>query len=373
MSTVTTGSALQAAVQDVQLHTVHVVAGVYEIVEPLVIRRNLTLRGEWAEGPPRRRLLEGSGSEERVVLDGLGASNLLVVYGQDVHVRLENLHLRNGSLDVSCDPKPGEPAMCGGGGVTVYRGASLTLIHVTISQCETYRGNCATGEAANEDICPGNTDISGYGGGALYASGSDITIIDSALQWNTATRSSWPSDVLSGGHIFVLHGSKMRLVRSSVGHGEAGNAGGIAALSSWVTIEDSHVHDNVAYSFGSSGGGIRMHSGHLNMSRSLVSANRCSSMGGGMMLQGSSAYVDTVTFERNYAPSLGAALCNIPNLDAQEELSVLLSNCTFRESAADVSSACPQRACASKCPASPRFSRPLRGVMARPVSCGRIL
>lgn len=120
----------------------------------------------------------------------------------------------------------------------------------------------------------GSTD--GGNGGAIYAYGDDLRIRDSRFENNEATR--------DGGAIWHAEGDLelkgVRLVGNHVPEADTGQGGAVYFSAGTITIDDSVVKDNRAYS----GGGLRLLSprAHAVIRNSLIEGNTAGSFGGGI-------------------------------------------------------------------------------------------
>lgn len=132
---------------------------------------------------------------------------------------------------------------------------------------------------------------------AIYADYADLTINDLTIQNGF--------DANSPGGIFAV-GGKLALNGVAMTHNQGSNGGAISAFTAvkatTVTVTDSNIHDNYAYS----GGAIFSQNSYVTVTNSLLSHNGAKNAGGAIAVDGGTLAVADSVLIGNYAKSGGA-------------------------------------------------------------------
>ena len=185
----------------------------------------------------------------------------------------------------------------------IFSGVSVSIRNLTIRKFDSGNGNGGAIYLDQGYLTLANVvgrENKGADGGFLYLDGQDTraVIVDSTLRQNVAT---W-----SGGAI-VNNSGQMRIFRSTVSANRANVWGGgvfATGVDGGTSIEASTIDHNVAVS---TGGGIRLDSGRLELVNATVSSNRSTDGGAGFDSSGLARIVhSTIVF--NAASQVGGGL-----------------------------------------------------------------
>ncbi|MFZ1429293.1 MAG: right-handed parallel beta-helix repeat-containing protein, partial [Geminicoccaceae bacterium] len=225
-----------------------------------------------------------NGAKADVTLSGGDANRVFNIAG-GVDVRLSHLTLTRGH----------SPAHESGGAILLGGSSRLTILDSTVeaNNGESRGGGVAVGSNSELIIRRslfrhniGNvSDDHGGGGGALYLQHSTLDIEDSVLSQNGHIIRDEDFYFSQGGAIYIRYGSA-KIFRCTISNNEEHLGGGISADQTAVTIVDSTIVGNLAYTsyYGSNGGGLRVFGGKIDIRNTVVTGNRA---GGGYDRYGS--------------------------------------------------------------------------------------
>jgi len=264
-------TSIQAAVDAASTgDTIEIRAGTYvETVE--VDGKSLVLQGAGSSSVS----IQGDGSAAALAFDGTGSSS---VSGLSLEAGERGLTVRQATVEGSGLVVQGNTTSGSGGGVGVFEGAVLSLSSCTISSNEAgevyHGGGLAVFDSSvdlTDCVLSGNEAEEG---GALYAEGSTITLVDVTVQQNTARS----------------HGGGVRLR----------DASSLEATSS--SLEDN--------SSGGRGGGVSIDDSDSSWSDCDMSRNQSDTGGGAMHLSGQASAGSSVdgTLEDNSSSGAGGAI-----------------------------------------------------------------
>ncbi|MCI5162436.1 MAG: hypothetical protein D3917_10565 [Candidatus Electrothrix sp. AX5] len=147
-------------------------------------------------------------------------------------------------------------------------------------------------------------DSTSFGGGIYNSGGGTLTLNSSTVSGNHAA--------LYGGGIFVFSNSVATLNSSTVSDNEADNGGGILALQSTVTLNNSTVNGNHALGESLGGGGIVAANSVLTLTDSTVSGNHSANYGVGIFYySGSAVTLNNCAVSGNEAAGSGGGISGL--------------------------------------------------------------
>jgi Peptidase M10 serralysin C terminal/RTX calcium-binding nonapeptide repeat (4 copies) len=262
--------------------------------------------------------IDGDADESggRVTLDANQASRVLVITGGDTDARLDDLVLTNSrsfgengggiflgsgaTLALTDSAVTGndtgdpdnESASGDGGGIFADIGSTLTLDRTTVSSNSVETGYYAYSDGGGIAAAGGNTvvirdsTIAGNsavnGGGIFVAAGSTVQLARSTVELNTGSGYQFGA----GGRLFLV-GSSLTLEASTIANNRAdGDAAGIVAANSRLTITNSTIsgNENGGGHHLSGGGGIEASGGAVTIANSTVTRNICPNDGAGVLV-----------------------------------------------------------------------------------------
>ncbi len=198
-------------------------------------------------------------------------------------------------------------------------------------------GGIATSEgitAVNSVISENRTVGAQSRGGGIFLSGGSLTLMNSILSGNVATRNGQFGDTHGGGiATSSFFDGDIQVFGSEILHNSSdGNGGGISAIDANVTLTDSHISGNTSAGegggiFGSSGGSIsatdstfkgnysadgggaiRASSSTVRLTNSEVSNNRSGDEGGGIRTTTGDVVLSNSTLSGNRAAGISGGI-----------------------------------------------------------------
>ena len=259
--------------------TVHISAGPYN--EPVVLKSNVWLEGEWESGELATRLIGtsfGCPIVRAIDVTNVGITNLKIIASSNFDDSGGGVYCENSErVFILGNEIIGNYAWVGGGGICFENS------HGSIGY------NKITGNYAH------------YGGGiCVEGSDSDVQIYNNLISSN-----------LEGGGIYIKDGAYTYISDNSLGGNETGysSAGGAGIFMLGVTttiIKDNTLSGNLA---GAKGGGIYCIDSSPTVTENLIAGNEASDTGGGLALLNSSGKFENNEIYENNAESGGAIAC----------------------------------------------------------------
>jgi parallel beta-helix repeat protein/predicted outer membrane repeat protein len=190
------------------------------------------------------------------------------------------IYADDGDVTLTHSTISGNTAVEIGGGLFIS-GSDLTVSNSTISENRSVGGGGIFFEGGVEDgdqltvlDSTISNNVASENGGGIKSNYSNVTVTRSTISGNTAA-SDW-----GGGGIDIKRGD-LTVTHSIISENTAGVGGGISFRDGRMILADSVVKDNKAVGRESSGGGLRLRSAHVTVTRSTISGNTTDDDSGG--------------------------------------------------------------------------------------------
>ncbi len=192
------------------------------------------------------------------------------------------IYNKNGTLTVNSSTLSGNTTTSGGAFYSYY--GTVTVNESTLSDNTATKGGGGFVSFGEGTVTVSNSIISGNAannkGGGLYNYGGAVTIRNSTLSGNSATK---------GGGLYN-YGGTMTVNESTLSANTSGNGGGLFSYDGTVAVNNSTLSANTS----DKGGGLFIVNGTVTVRNSTLSGNAATNRGGGIY-----TYYGTVTLNRS--------------------------------------------------------------------------